>query len=109
MKRTYVSDYRLLLSLSNKLILFGSHYWSPCICFGFYNDLFQILFLKGVQIESNTQNVGELLIHILILKAKHDTKHLNPPPHIQYLNGTTQSFMAIKGVYLIFLLHVHAM
>ena len=24
--------YRLLSSLSNKLILFGSHYGSPCIC-----------------------------------------------------------------------------
>ena len=29
-KTTPVLAYMLLLSLSNKLILFGSHYWSPC-------------------------------------------------------------------------------
>ena len=31
MKRTYFKAYRLLLSLGNKLILFNTHYWSPCI------------------------------------------------------------------------------
>ena len=31
MKRTCVPAYRLLLSLSNELILFLSHYESPCI------------------------------------------------------------------------------
>ena len=29
-KRTYFQAHRLLLSLGNKLILFNSHYWSPC-------------------------------------------------------------------------------
>ena len=30
-KNTPVLAYLLLLGLSNKLILFGSHYWSPCM------------------------------------------------------------------------------
>ena len=47
-KTTPVLAYMLLLSLSNKLILFGSHYWSPCknsiidcACGDFLKILFQ--------------------------------------------------------------------
>ena len=70
MKRTCVPAYRLLLSLSNKLILFVSHYESPCISLPVYVSVCQFIHMFYLD--------GTLTVGVYICLSAGISVHIHP-------------------------------